>query len=460
MRVKYAMLAIAAAMVALTATGASAVELHGYFRSGIGGNTSGGSQQCFQIPNTDFKFRLGNECENYGELEFRETLYKDKSGVQFKYYGMLAYASAQRQDYESLVGNGNDIALRQNWVEAKNIPGLGGANLWLGKRYFHRNDVHPIDFYYFDPSGFGVGVDDVDVGVAKLAFSVFETSAKDQSAAGGAFDRNSVWRPEVRAYGIPFPGGGSLEVAFTVGIVSDQATSKASPTRAAVSPWVTVQHVQNILGGVNKLALQYGSGSVASLNGYTSTSASSDARQARIVENLLIEPIPEFSAMFVFVYQHKEKVYENPTPNAGNSSGVNWAGDSSNSWAIGVRPYWNISDYFKLQADFGYQSFTPTATFVDAGPNTGAPYTSNARRELWKVTIAPTVTPAPGTGGAFWTRPELRIFFTYAQWNTGSQAAGIVGQNAACVAAGATSSSAFSCATNGATFGAQVETWW
>src|SRR6266446_2816963 len=45
-------------------------EFHGYFRSGYGLNSKGGSQVAFQAPGADAKYRLGNEAETYAELIF------------------------------------------------------------------------------------------------------------------------------------------------------------------------------------------------------------------------------------------------------------------------------------------------------------------------------------------------------------------------------------------------------
>src|SRR6266853_2849357 len=47
-----------------------AFEFHGYFRSGYGLNSTGGSQVAFQAPGADAKYRLGNEAETYGEFIF------------------------------------------------------------------------------------------------------------------------------------------------------------------------------------------------------------------------------------------------------------------------------------------------------------------------------------------------------------------------------------------------------
>lgn len=425
MRIKHAMFAIAIAAVAFTATSASAFEFHGYLRAaGFGINTKGGGQVCFQAPNTEFKFRLGNECENYGELEFNESLYKDKNGVEFKYVGMLAYSTSDGQDFENI---GGSIALRQNWVGAK-LPQLGNATIWLGKRYFHRNDDHIIDFFYFDPSGPGVGIEDVDLGFGKLAFTIFSSGGDDGNGnrvqlGNGARD---ILRPEVRVYGIPVNPGGSLEVAVSLSLVLDQSTTQQNPvgeTRAVASPWFTIQHLQtNLFGGFNKLAFQYATGSIASMNGYTDNAASSAAKQWRIVEMLQFQPVPEFSGMLTFVYQDKTKVYENP----------GYAGQSLTTWSAGIRPVYHVNDYFKFQVEFGYQSSKTK------GQNGGA---DGPTQSLWKVTAAPTLV----AGGNFWSRPELRLFVTYAAWNDATKG---------------TQPAPFATESSGITAGAQLEAWW
>jgi len=442
MRLRNAIFAIAVAAIAVAALPASAFEFHGYLRSGVGGNFRGGGQVCFQIPNTDYKWRLGNECDTYAELEFRETLYKDKSGVEMVYTGMLAYSTPQTQDYESL--NAYDIANRQNWIAFKGIPFLGGATVWGGKRYYFRYDANPIDFFYFDMSGPGVGIEGIDVAdMFKVAVAAFQ----NRSGEG-----KQVWRVDLRAYEVPFFVG-SLTIALDLGILSAQG-GQQPPTAMTVSPEVVVLHNwPGLLGGNNQLSFAWGMGTLASLNAYTSGGSSSDAWQWRIVDQWVFEPIPQLSGALVFVYQDKNRVYENPTPVPGNASGVDFAGFSATTWTIGIRPVWNVVNYFKLQGDFAYQAYKPKVTYASGGIGG-----STDSQSMFKATIAPTFAPLAGPGGSYWTRPELRLFVTYASWNQAAQNAGMVGQGS-CAATG-TSGSVFGCSTEGFTFGAQIEAWW
>jgi maltoporin len=430
MKARNVLLAIAVAALGLAANSTSAVELHGYFRSGIGGNGNGGQQQCFSDPGALFKFRLGNECETYGELEFREQLYKDKTGVEFNYVGMLNYVTTTSQDDESLKSANNSVGLRQNWIGAT-LPQLGGVTFWGGKRYYYRNDVHIIDFFYWDVSGPGAGVENVDLGFGKLAVAVF------QSKPGQPGDsRFQIWRPDARILGIPV-GLGNLDLGLSVFYTSDQTATQV-PNRQKASPWVTVQHnLPGFLGGFNKLSFGYATGSAAPMSAYPSAGASSSSKQWRIVEHMVFNLNPQISGSAVFVYDDMTKRYAG----ADELNPYN----SHKAWAIGARPEYHFNDYFMLAVDAGYQQVKPKYGVKDT-------------LSMFKLTVAPTLMPAAGPGGAFFTRPELRLFATFASWNKAAQNAGAVGQANACNAA--TSTSAFKCDTNGFTFGAQVETWW
>lgn len=418
----------AAVAMAVAASPASAVDLHGYLRSGIGGNTNGGGQVCFSLPGTAFKFRLGNECETYGELEFQQSLYKDKSGVEFVYDMMLAFSSPSAQDWENFTPG-----LRQSWVGAKNIPILpAGSTLWVGKRYYDRNDVHIIDFFYWDASGPGAGLEGINPGVGKLSFAVFQNKFGDQK---------QIWRPDVRWTTIPV-GFGTLDLGLELYYTSDQKAVQTA-NRQKMSPWVTVQHQAPIFGGNNKLAFQYGTGAATALGNYPNEGRPSGDTKWRVVEHLMFQPTGDISGSFIFEYEEaKSKV---ASPNVWNNH---------TSWSLGVRPAYSFNDWFKLSAELGYQTIT-SKNPVDTGLAKDA-------ATLTKLTIAPTFTPPAGPGGIFWTRPELRLFVTYAAWNKAAQANkqyadGVFGQNVCTT--GGTSTGVMGCDTSGVTVGAQVETW-
>ncbi|GAM56071.1 maltose/maltodextrin high-affinity receptor [Vibrio ishigakensis] len=151
----------AAVSAALLSTSALAVDFNGYMRAGVG--VSGqGQNVSFERNNLG---RLGNEDELYGEIGIGKDVW-EKDGVKFRVNSMLAVVSDQGNDYEALGGdNPDEIALRQFNVEATGVLGFAPeATLWAGKRYNQRHDIHITDRYYWDISGAGAGIDNIEMG--------------------------------------------------------------------------------------------------------------------------------------------------------------------------------------------------------------------------------------------------------------------------------------------------------
>ncbi|HJU50576.1 MAG TPA: carbohydrate porin, partial [Pseudogulbenkiania sp.] len=104
--------------------------------------------------------------------------------------------------------------------------------------------------------------------------------------------------------------------------------------------------------------------------------------------------------------------------------------------SFGIRPSYAFTEHFKLVTELGHDRVQPAS-----GPT----------RTLTKFTIAPTL----AMGKSFWSRPELRLFYTYAQWNQAAQEA--AGDNANDPLS---SSGVFGSRRHGSTVGLQVESWW
>ena len=115
MRGKFKLLALAAAAAgafAGTAVQAQGLEFHGYVRTGTGVTSEGGKQACFGI--APAKYRLGNECETYGEVAFALPFGKS-DGAWAKYNLMLALIEDNAaSDFESSKDDDFDIASRQH----------------------------------------------------------------------------------------------------------------------------------------------------------------------------------------------------------------------------------------------------------------------------------------------------------------------------------------------------------
>jgi maltoporin len=421
---KHTLMPLAAAAAAFFSTQAMAVDFHGYVRSGIGWSEKKGGQTCFRLPGAagNGNFRLGNECETYGEAEFGQTLYEGKDGVKFDYHIMFAYVAGQQGDFENLAQNGNQFALRQNWVEAKNLPFLNGGSAWIGKRYYQRHDVHINDFFYWDTSGPGAGVEKFKfVGGTTASFAIFRNNGNNGYGNGVPFvyanppappstnynpNNDATTRLDFRVHDINLGGAGSLELGLQAN--SADTTKANSKSGTAVSGEWSLP----VFGGVNKLFISSGTGSaqVGNLAGPNNTPGTKDGSWG-FNDSIQWQLSPEWSGMAALGH---------------------WDFKNDRKWNyIGARPVYHFSDYVKLQAEVALNTVT----------NTGGP-----TAKLGKITIAPTLV----AGRGFWARPELRAFYTYAKWNSAAQAAGVAGGTAG----------PFGTSKNGSSYGLQMEAWW
>jgi len=408
----------AVALAALAAAGAaSAFEFHGYFRDSMAVNSKGGTQVCFQLPGSDFKARLGNECDRYLEMSFSETGKLAGDAVQWKYEFMPAsYLPSVDQTAT------NSVFVQQSWG-GLTIKDWDGATIWVGRRYYRRHDVHSLDWFYWNP-GQGnatVGIDDVNIHFGKMAFNVFRMDATTLAPPTTTGLSKGVYVvPEIRAYSMPVNTNGTLEVGIDLAIAHDQGQAIGAG-RAGTSPLFTVQHNQDkLFGGSNTLVFQYGSGAFFKESGdgpgqILAAGTTSD-KQWRIIEHLVFNPTPDWSGALVLVYQDQTR-----------------SGGGARIFTGELRPAYQFVDYFKLAVDAFYQSLDSKESGV-------------ATATLLKLTIAPTFV----LGRGYWARPEIRIFATYGSWNDGA---------VALAGASPMASGAFGTAKSGWTFGSSIEAW-
>ena len=395
-----------ASLCLLAPLSANALEFAGYMRSGVGNSLNGGKQSCFKLPGAESKYRLGNECEQYAELELRQDVYNFDDGSVLSVDGMASlYNQYNRQ--LTFQGDNGSARLPQLYAQWSNLPSLNGGSLWAGRRYYKRNDIHISDFYYWNQSATGAGIEDVLIGGLKYSYAL---SRKDN-----LYQENYVTRHDFNVAGFNTNPGGELELGLSY-------LDKPERTDAHSGWAITAQHVQSeFLGGKNKFAVQYGEGSGTGL-GYTGDfRLDNSSKRYRIVEFFDWQVTPRFGGQVEAVYQKDFR------PDGGNQE---WL-------SLGVRPTYAISEQFKLVTELGHDQ-------VKAADGT---------RKLSKFTFAPTWSPK---GPGFWTRPEVRLYYTYASWNAAAQRAA----NEFDAGSALSDSGAFGSARHGSNAGLQVEYWW
>jgi maltoporin len=394
-------------------------EFHGYFRSGYGQNSAGGQQAAFQAPGAGAKYRLGNEAETYGEFIFVNNWLNpdhatDKAWMKTEV--MLEANTTNSASYaNSPNGLGNDqFRLREAFVQAGNvIASQPNAKFWVGERYYRRQHIEITDFYPLDMSGYGGGVEDLNVRIGKLALAYLSGARPDIVTANGYLTKNNV---DVRLYDLKGPAG-------LWGGWFNYATSKGGTTSNGAEIPTTDGYAFGLRhqrlewhGGYHTFLVQYGTGAASNFSTSIDdpTPYLHSSKRFLMAEHLLIQPNDKFAIMPIFVYQRTKD------------------GNPQHDWSqwvsFGARPEFFFTKYLSLALEGG-------------ADHTHSP---NGQYDGWlrKFTIAPQI----GAGRKFFSRPVLRAFLTYANWSDGLR--GYVG------------GIPYSRRTSGLTYGVQAETWW
>jgi len=398
-----------------------AFEFHGYFRSGYGLNSQGGQQVAFQAPGADAKYRLGNEAETYAELILVNNWVNPEqtSDRAWARTEVMIEAnttnSANSASFPNGIGN-DQFRFREAFVQAGNIfESQPGAKFWAGERYYRRQHIEIIDFYPLDMSGYGAGVEDLDVRIGKLAVAFVSAARPDIVTSNGNLAKSNI---DVRLYDMKGPAG--LWAGWF-----DYATSKGGNTPTGPIPTSDgfafgLRHQRlEWHGGYHAFSIQYGTGAASNFsnpgNGTTidPTPFVNHSKQLLITEQVVFQANDKFAIMPIFLLQRTKD------------------GNPQHDWkqwvSFGARPEVFFTNHISLAFEAGFDHTH-----------------SRGQYDGWlrKITIAPQL----GAGRKFFSRPVLRAFLTYASWSDGLR--GLVGgvpyQNR----------------TTGLTYGVQAEHWW
>jgi maltoporin len=404
------------------------LEFHGYLRSGFGMNGEGGKMEAFKAPGAGAKYRLGNESDTYGEIGLTHNWLRLDDPTLSPYVRttvMVSYSTGENFSFDSLnnQAQGNDFALRQAFVEAGNVfQSAPDIRVWGGQRYYRRHDIHINDFYYLDMSGYGGGIEDVPLGnFGKLALAWIGGSVDNYTTDNGNVAKQNI---DLRLYDIKVPLGKAalwLDLSTTKGgEVRDIFNADGSKFSIDSSTGWAVGLIhrtegEKFLGGYNEFSIQYGSG--AAYNFASTLDASGpnldSASRFRVTDHFTIQPSPHFSMQAVGLYEE--------TDFGGENARERWA-------SVGIRPVYHFNDRFSIALETGIDWTRSQPLGTDG--------------HLWKITLAPQIS----RGGKFFSRPVIRGFVTYAKWSDDFK--------------GRVGGTAYENATDGLSFGMQVEAWW
>jgi len=411
----------------------------GYARIGTGASQEG-EKECFKAPGASTKYRLGNECDIWVELDAHDTYYlnETKTGAYIRTEGMLTFSGADEKSVEF-----NDLS--QIYVEMGHFsPMLGEAKIWVGRRWFDRHDIHINDFFFWNNlSGDGGGIYDIKLGWVDVAYTYLQEE-EVPTLAGITFDDKIVQRNhDLRFYNIPTNPNGHLRAFVNYSQIvgrtltgDDEVLGKnRSVTIDGAEGWaIGLLHHQeklfqsaDLLTGYNKFSLQYGRGANRKAGQWAFESAktfgqlslplkSADLENAttfRLTNHNLVAN-NQWALMTTLVYEKKNH--------------AEFDGTDQTWFSIGVRPVKFIGQHFRLLTELGYDNVKDETT--------------DEHGSLSKITLAGELAEKPG----FWVRPVIRLFATYAHWSDNFR--GKIGDEA------------HRDDTSGWSAGVQIETWW
>jgi maltoporin len=423
-----------------------------YIRSSFGINGNGGDFNFSFIPPDTFnssRARLGNENDTYFELTWAQAhLLGDdpnQMDVSMVFTPAIQFGD-NRNNYQSINSSRSGIFWEQAYVEAKNVfKSAPDVTLWMGQRFYERYNIDPMDYWYVNPSGYGAGIGNIDVGIGKLSIAWLAGTTDQPDASNdyysnfhnGAFEQNLL---DVRIKDIDLFGGKLM--LFAQGMYAKGGTfdiSSAYPNDTADKGTLTMQDNYGVGGGFiwqydfgNKSMLQisglYSYGALNMPNPWGSLSwaaaiannqktftngslnqnignALNRQQMAQATVQYIWNPTDNFSLGAWFAYQYSDEGYS-VYGNNGGSTPNRRVSPVRNLYNVGVRPIFWLTDTFAIQGQaVGYymdndREYPGLAAFGRSG-------------SMGVFTIAPTFKPK----GGYFTRPEFRVFATYAIWS-------------------------------------------
>ncbi|MGE9269696.1 MAG: maltoporin, partial [Verrucomicrobiales bacterium] len=405
-----------------------------------GRSDSGGALQGFGLPGVS-KYRLGNEAENYGELLFSKTFFtpgsfalydpseKAVQGVVSQWNLRLAYVNP----YDNY-GSGSDttFSVPEAWASFANIvPGDPDAKIWAGNRFYRRHDIHINDFYFWNMSGGGAGIEDLSFGPGKFAFawiggssesSIYDLLGNPDPLNIAGFSKTNF---DFRYYDWPFLGGkGELGLTYASAQSGYDSTGVKAPDSDGVALTLVRTHEDFLdAHSVHKTSLAIGTGPAKTFtSGFDTFSDTTgtyirpdpdESWRFRATDHVVVKPWECVSLGTALVYQYTDFGDHAPTQH--------WI-------SAGLRPIWHLNEWASLAFEGGFD-------WISDSPN-------GNHGSLGKITVAPQIS----LGNEFYSRPTLRAFLTYAFWNDGQK--------------GEVGGSDYAYETDGFSWGVQMESWW
>jgi len=377
---------------------------------------------CFKLDGAQTKYRLGNECETWLELGIYQDI-KFDNGIKIHNQFRPSFAGANEASIDF-------VRWEEAYSEVFNILESNTMSFWLGRRYYKRYDSQISDYFLFNMSGSGLGInnyklyDDITISYSYM----FDDLEHDTFTDGESL--------RFYSHDIRFEKkNDSSELTFFINYMnfSDESFSSAGEIKSADGIALGLLYKsKNIhseflgMDGENIAAVFYGEGA-AKAAGQKSSFLQDDIVAIMIDNNTSIDDAKRIRFINYNAFENdtfgvmSNIVYETKDEQEFSNINQTW-------FSAGVRGHWFVSKNLRFLAELGYDNVDDKI--------------SDNSYNLSKIT--PAIEFALDKG--VWERPVLRLFYTYAKWS--DSAKGMVGGDY------------YIDKTSGSNAGIQLEYWW
>ena len=382
----------AAVVLALGSVTASAVDFHCYFRAGMQANTDGGAVYCLGTGGGGHRVgSLGDECDTYAEITLSQDVY-NKANSKFTVNTLVAYGTneggidLQGNSLQGLGGSGSwggqRMSIRELYAKYDTADGY---SIWAGKRFYQRKDIHILDFYYLINSGYGAGIENIDVGMGNVAFAVTKWAMDEGQPAS---NWRNVYKLDARWNAIPV-GFGTVDasVIYALPFISDtqkevQYSGDNGLQNANSGVLVTLEHNSTIntdaMSVMNKFVVQYGTNGFAYIADFgnhagDNYSPDKDVESVRLIDWGTFDA-GNFGLGYSLFWSHFNDDY---------TSTDTWVYPRSGwDYSIVLRPEYKWTEYTRTTLELGYSKTKQAEEDPD----------------VTKVTLAQQFTPGRASG--------------------------------------------------------------
>ncbi|MFC1236699.1 maltoporin LamB [Vibrio sp. F74] len=384
---------ISTLLMSVNAIAENDMSYFGYIRGGVGMSLNNGQDVQY---NKNQLGRLGNENDTYGEWGIKHEAYNE-NGVSFDVESMIAAYSDGSTGWETTEDDDLKVVLPQINVQATGLlSSAPEATMWAGKRYYQRHNVDLADFYYWNISGSGAGIENIDFDNGKLSVAWIRTDSDEVLDTGNNSNDLNVNSFDVRFSDIELWNHASLEIGGNYAFTNESSEYEQDIKNGAL---INIELTQNIGSGVNKTVFQYGT------EGYGKTiaeygdgswygaGAKEGANAYRIINWGVVEVGSNWEVGHQLVWSSSvDDISDDQTEDITYLSTV-------------IRPVYKWNENLKTLVEMGYFEKTGISGEKDSGS---------------KLTIAQAWT----AGLSYWARPEIRFYGSYFTDNENKNAFG------------------------------------